>query len=59
VDAGRVLVLGLLEWAWHPAKTNLQGAGSSRICMPSPNILAFIVSEISAFKRKDRLDRLG
>jgi len=48
-----------LEWAWHPAETNLR----SRIYMPNPNFLALIVSEISAFKRTDGLadglDRLG
>jgi len=55
-----------LKWAWHSAETNLRCVRSSGICMPSPNSLAFIVSEISAFIRTDRqtdirrwLDRLG
>jgi len=28
--------LWALEWAWHPAETNLRCAGSSGICMPNP-----------------------
>jgi len=42
--------LWALEWAWHPAETNLRCAG---ICMPNPSIVALIVSEISAFIRTD------
>jgi len=50
--------LWALEWARSPAETNFRCAGSPRICIPSPNILALIVSEISAFIRKDgRIDR--
>jgi len=36
-----------LEWAWHTDETNFLCAGISRICMPSPSIAAFIVSERS------------
>jgi len=43
--------LWALEWAWHPAET--RSARSSEICMPNPNSLALIVSEISAFIRTD------
>jgi len=43
-----------LEWTWHPADTNLRCARSSGICMPIPNSLVLIVSEISAFIRTDR-----
>jgi len=42
-----------LEWAWHSAETNLRCTGISGICMPNPSIVAFIVSEISAFIRTD------
>jgi len=45
--------LWTLEWTCHPAKTNLRCAGSPRICMPSPNTLALLVSEVSAFIRTD------
>jgi len=38
--------LWALEWAWHPAETNLRCAGIS-------GIVACIVSEISAFIRTD------
>jgi len=41
--------LWALEWAWHPAETNLRCAGGPGICMS----LALIVSEISAFIRTD------
>jgi len=27
--------LWALEWAWHPAETNLRCAGSPKICMPN------------------------
>jgi len=43
-----------LEWAWHTDETNLRCARSSGNYMPSPNILAFVVSKISAFIRTDR-----
>jgi len=43
-----------LEWTWHPADTNLRCARSSGICIPIPNSLVLIVSEISAFIRTDR-----
>jgi len=43
--------LWALEWAWHPAETNLRCAGSPRICLL--NILALIVSEISASIQTD------
>jgi len=39
--------LWALEWAWHPAETNLRCAGISGICMSNPSIVALIVSEIS------------
>jgi len=42
-----------LGWAWHLVETNMRCARSSRICMQSPNSLALIVSEISAFIRTD------
>jgi len=42
--------LWALEWAWHPAETNLRYVRSLGICMLSPNSL---VSEISAFIRTD------
>jgi len=45
--------LWALEWAWHPAETNLSCAGNPRICTLNPNILALIVSEISAVIRTD------
>jgi len=45
--------LWALEWVWHPAETNLRCAGSPRIFIPNPNILALIVSEISTFIRTD------
>jgi len=45
--------LWTLEWAWHSAETNLRWAGISGICMPNPNVVACIVSEISAFIRTD------
>jgi len=45
--------LWALEWSWHTDETNMRCAGSSGICMPSPNSLALIVSEISAFIRTD------
>jgi len=32
---------------------HLHCVGISRVCMPNPNISAFIVSEIAAFIRKD------
>jgi len=53
-----VVAIGLvglwaLEWAWHNAETNLRCAEISGICMPNPNIVACIVSEISAFIRTD------
>jgi len=41
-----------LEWAWHPAETNLRCVRTSGICMPSLNGLALIVSE-KAFIRTD------
>jgi len=40
-------------WAWHPAEANLP-IRTSRIDVPSPNFLAFKVSQISAFIRTDR-----
>jgi len=46
--------LWTLVWAWHSAETNLRCAGISGICMPNSSIVAFIVSEISAFIRTDR-----
>jgi len=49
-------VLGVLwawEWEWLIAETNLRCARSSGTCMPNPNSLALIVSEISAFIRTD------
>jgi len=58
--------LWALEWAWHPAETSLRCVRSPGMCMPNPNSLARIVSEILAFIRTDRqterrtcLDRLG
>jgi len=45
--------LWALEWAWLSAETNLRCAGSSGICMPNPNSLALILSEITAFTRTD------
>jgi len=50
---GATLLCGVwaLEWAWHSAETNLRCAGISGICIPNPNIVACIVSEISAFIR--------
>jgi len=45
--------LWALEWAWHPAETNLRGVRSSGIRMPNPSIVALTVSEISAFIRTD------
>jgi len=48
-----------LEWAWHPAETNLRCSRSSGICKPNPNILALIVSETAALIRRTWLDRLG
>jgi len=53
VGATRLGGLWALEWAWHPAETNLRCARSSEICMPNPNSLAFIVFEISAFIQTD------
>jgi len=60
-----IILAWALEWASHIAETNLRCVRSSRICMPNPNSLAYIVSEISAFIRTDRqtdrrtwLDRL-
>jgi len=45
--------LWTLEWASHPAETNLRCAGTSGICMSNPSIVALIVSEISAFIQTD------
>jgi len=45
--------LWALEWAWHPAETNLRCAGISGICMANPSVVALIVFEISAFIRTD------
>jgi len=45
--------LWALEWAWPAAKTNLRCVRSSGICVPNPNSLALIVSEISAFIQTD------
>jgi len=45
--------LWALEWAWHPAESNLRCAGISGICTPNPSIVALIVFEISAFIRTD------
>jgi len=45
--------LWALEWAWHFAETNLRCAGVSGICMQNPSVVAFIVSDISAFIRTD------
>jgi len=42
-----------LECAWHIDETNLRCARISGICMPSPSIVALIVSEISAFIQTD------
>jgi len=50
--------LWALEWAWHSDESNLRCAGTSGICIPNPSIVAYIVSEISAFMRT-WLDRLG
>jgi len=53
VGARLVIALWALEWAWHPAETNLRFAGSSRICKQSPKFLPILISEISAFIRTD------
>jgi len=45
--------LWAFKWAWHISETNLRCAVFSGICMPNPNIVALIVSEISAFIRTD------
>jgi len=37
----------------HPADINLRWAKSSRIYLPNPNFLAFVVSQIFAFIRTD------
>jgi len=42
-----------LEWAWHPAETNLRCAVILGICMPNSSIVDLKVSEISAFIRTD------
>jgi len=41
-----------LKWTWHIC------AGISGICMPNPSIVAFKVSEISAFIRTDGHDKI-
>jgi len=47
-----------LEFAWHPAETNMRCAGGPNFFMFTPNILAFIVSKFSAFILTDgQLDR--
>jgi len=43
-----------LEWAWHHADINLCCARILRILMLNLKILAFIVSEITAFIQTDR-----
>jgi len=56
---GATVLGGLL--AWHPDETNLRCARSTEVCMPNPNSLAHIVSQISAFIRTDGqtdIDRL-
>jgi len=45
--------LWALKWAWHSAEVNMRCAGISRICMPNPNFVAFIVSEITSLIRTD------
>jgi len=52
-NCGRWRCVRLWSWAWHPAEANMRWAESQRICMLSPNIPAFIVSEISAYIRTD------
>jgi len=47
--------LWALQWAWHPAETNLRCAGISGICVPNLSIAALVVSEITAFKWTDGL----
>jgi len=46
VGARRVLAYG-------PCWNNFRYASSSRICVPNPNIIAFILFQISAFIRTD------
>jgi len=52
-----------LEWAWHIAEINVHCVIISRICMHNSNILALVVSEITAFigtdRQTGRLDQLG
>jgi len=45
--------LWALECPWHTDETNLRCTGISGICMPNPSIAVFIISEITAFIRKD------
>jgi len=45
--------LWALKLVWHIYETILRWAGISRICIPSPIIAAFIVSETTAFIRTD------
>jgi len=51
--------LWTLEWAWHPAETNLRCARSSGIFIRNPYFLAFVVSEISEFIQTDGLTDRG
>jgi len=47
--------LWALEWAWHPADTNLRCVKSSGICMPNRNSLALFFQDLSfhSDRRKD------
>jgi len=53
VGGRQIYALWALEWAGHPAETNLRCVKSSGIYIPNPNFLAFVVAEISAFIRTD------
>jgi len=59
-----MVLIGLWRLSRRAAETKLRCAWSLRIYIPSPNILAVIVSETSAFIRTETkirkwLDRLG
>jgi len=53
VGTKKTLALLALERGWHFSETNLHCLRTLRICKLNPNFLAFIVSEILEFIRKN------
>jgi len=52
VGARQVFVWAL-DWAWHPSEINLHFPRISRICMPNPKFLPYIVSDTLTVIRTD------